>query len=251
MKKGKKTMVIVALLIVVILVIAIITAVVSSNRSKQNGQGSEQSKEEFTASLDGKYAENDNVKISIDDMSYVGNNLIIKYDVVSKDGNAKLFENAYNELDEFDFHLNRRIKINSDTVNTKDDLTDQISYKKSDSEVIIYDVIEIENLPDDIDLQVEFFENDYTATTTDDKDSSDDDTENNANVTTDDDPDEEEADDVEPADEEPVDDGEEIPENNTVEYKEEDATEEDYQEAESEYNGEQSNEEKTAKKIRY
>ena len=56
MKKGKKTMVIVALLIVVILVIAIITAVVSSNRSKQNGQGSEQSKEEFTASLDGKYA---------------------------------------------------------------------------------------------------------------------------------------------------------------------------------------------------
>ena len=112
MKKGKKTMVIVALLIVVILVIAIITAVVSSNRSKQNGQGFEQSKEEFTASLDGKYAENDNVKISIDDMSYVGNNLIIKYDVVSKDGNAKLFENAYNELDEFDFHLNRRIKIN-------------------------------------------------------------------------------------------------------------------------------------------
>lgn len=248
MKKGKKTMVIVALLIVVILVIAIITAVVSSNRSKQNGQSSEQSKEEFTASLDGKYAENDNVKISIDDMSYVGNNLIIKYDVVSKDGNAKLFENAYNELDEFDFHLNRRIKINSDTVNTKDDLTDQISYKKSDSEVIIYDVIEIENLPDDIDLQVEFFENDYTATTTDNEDSSDDDTENNANVTTDDDPDEEEADDVEPADEEPVDDGEEIPENNTVEYKEEDATEEDYQEAESEYNGEQSNEEKTEQK---
>lgn len=238
MKKGKKTMVIVALVIVVILVIAIITAVVSSNRSKQNGQGSEQSKEEFTASLDGKYAENDNVKISIDDMSYVGNNLIIKYDVVSKDGNAKLFENAYNELDEFDFHLNRKIKINSETIDAKDDLTDQISYKKSDTEVIVYDVIELENIPDKIDLQVKFFENDYTARNSQDDDE----------ATVDEG---EEADEEEDDDSELVDDSvneneveEEITEDTSEEYKEEDATEEDVEEVEAEYNGEQSDAEK-------
>lgn len=248
MKKGKKTMAIVVLIIAVILVIAIITAVVSSSRKKQNGQGAEQSKEEFTASLDGKCAENDTVKITIDDMSYVGNNLIIKYDVVSKDENANLFWNAYNELDEFDFHLNRKIKINSDTVSTKEDLSDQISYKESDSEVVVYDVIEIDSLPDNIDLQVEFFENDYTAGTTDDEDTTNDETANEENVTTDDDPDEEEDENVEPANEEPVDDGEEIPEDNTVEYKEEDATEEDYQEVESDYNGEQSDEEKAEQK---
>lgn len=238
MKRGKKTMVIAIVVIAVILVVAIITAVVTSNRKQQKGQSAEQTKEEFTASLDGKYAENDNVKISIDDMSYVGNHLILKYDVKSKDGVTGLFENANNELEEFDFHLNRKIKINSETIDAKDDLTDQISYKKSDTEVIVYDVIELENIPDKIDLQVKFFENDYTARNSQDDDE----------ATVDEG---EEADEEEDDDSELVDDSvneneveEEIPEDTSEEYKEEDATEEDVEEVEAEYNGEQSDAEK-------
>ena len=238
MKKGKKTMVIAIVVIAVILVVAIITAVVTSNRKQQKGQSAEQTKEEFTASLDGKYAENDNVKISIDDMSYVGNHLILKYDVKSKDGVTGLFENANNELEEFDFHLNRKIKINSETIDAKDDLTDQISYKKSDTEVIVYDVIELENIPDKIDLQVKFFENDYTARNSQDDDE----------ATVDEG---EEADEEEDDDSELVDDSvneneveEEIPEDTSEEYEEEDATEEDVEEVEAEYNGEQSDAEK-------
>ena len=238
MKKGKKTMVIAIVVIAVILVVAIITAVVTSNRKQQKGQSAEQTKEEFTASLDGKYAENDNVKISIDDMSYVGNHLILKYDVKSKDGVTGLFENANNELEEFDFHLNRKIKINSETIDAKDDLTDQISYKKSDTEVIVYDVIELENIPDKIDLQVKFFENDYTARNSQDDDE----------ATVDEG---EEADEEEDDDSELVDDSvneneveEEIPEDTSEECKEEDATEEDIEEVEAEYNGEQSDAEK-------
>ena len=238
MKKGKKTMVIAIVVIAVILVVAIITAVVTSNRKQQKGQSAEQTKEEFTASLDGKYAENDNVKISIDDMSYVGNHLILKYDVISKDGVTGLFENANNELEEFDFHLNRKIKINSETIDAKDDLTDQISYKKSDTEVIVYDVIELENIPDKIDLQVKFFENDYTARNSQDDDE--------ATVDEGEDADEEEDDDSELVDdsvnENEVE--EEIPEDTSEEYKEEDATEEDVEEVEAEYNGEQSDAEK-------
>lgn len=238
MKRGKKTMVIAIVVIAVILVVAIITAVVTSNRKQQKGQSAEQTKEEFTASLDGKYAENDNVKISIDDMSYVENHLILKYDVKSKDGVTGLFENANNELEEFDFHLNRKIKINSETIDAKDDLTDQISYKKSDTEVIVYDVIELENIPDKIDLQVKFFENDYTARNSQDDDE----------ATVDEG---EEADEEEDDDSELVDDSvneneveEEIPEDTSEEYKEEDATEEDVEEVEAEYNGEQSDAEK-------
>lgn len=238
MKRGKKTMVIAIVVIAVILVVAIITAVITSNRKQQKGQSAEQTKEEFTASLDGKYAENDNVKISIDDMSYVGNHLILKYDVKSKDGVTGLFENANNELEEFDFHLNRKIKINSETIDAKDDLTDQISYKKSDTEVIVYDVIELENIPDKIDLQVKFFENDYTARNSQDDDE----------ATVDEG---EEADEEEDDDSELVDDSvneneveEEIPEDTSEEYKEEDATEEDVEEVEAEYNGEQSDAEK-------
>ena len=238
MKKGKKTMVIAIVVIAVILVVAIITAVVTSNRKQQKSQSAEQTKEEFTASLDGKYAENDNVKISIDDMSYVGNHLILKYDVKSKDGVTGLFENANNELEEFDFHLNRKIKINSETIDAKDDLTDQISYKKSDTEVIVYDVIELENIPDKIDLQVKFFENDYTARNSQDDDE--------ATVDEGEDADEEEDDDSELVDdsvnENEVE--EEIPEDTSEEYKEEDATEEDVEEVEAEYNGEQSDAEK-------
>lgn len=238
MKKGKKTMVIAIVVIAVILVVAIITAVVTSNRKQQKGQSAEQTKEEFTASLDGKYAENDNVKISIDDMSYVGNHLILKYDVKSKDGVTGLFENANNELEEFDFHLNRKIKINSETIDAKDDLTDQISYKKSDTEVIVYDVIELENIPDKIDLQVKFFENDYTARNSQDDDE--------ATVDEGEDADEEEDDDSELVDdsvnENEVE--EEILEDTSEEYKEEDATEEDVEEVEAEYNGEQSDAEK-------
>ena len=238
MKKGKKTMVIAIVVIAVLLVVAIIPAVVTSNRKQQKGQSAEQTKEEFTASLDGKYAENDNVKISIDDMSYVENHLILKYDVKSKDGVTGLFENANNELEEFDFHLNRKIKINSETIDAKDDLTDQISYKKSDTEVIVYDVIELENIPDKIDLQVKFFENDYTARNSQDDDE----------ATVDEG---EEADEEEDDDSELVDDSvneneveEEIPEDTSEEYKEEDATEEDVEEVEAEYNGEQSDAEK-------
>lgn len=238
MKKGKKTMVIAIAVIAVILVVAIITAVVTSNRKQQKSQSAEQTKEEFTASLDGKYAENDNVKISIDDMSYVGNHLILKYDVKSKDGVTGLFENANNELEEFDFHLNRKIKINSETIDAKDDLTDQISYKKSDTEVIVYDVIELENIPDKIDLQVKFFENDYTAGNSQDDDE--------ATVDQGEDDDEEEDDDSELVDdsvnENEVE--EEIPEDTSEEYKEEDATEEDVEKVEVEYNGEQSEAEK-------
>ena len=239
MKKGKKTMVIAVAVIAVILVVAIITAVVTSSRKQQKSQSAEQTKEEFTASLDGKYAENDNVKISIDDMSYVGNHLILKYDVKSKDGVTGLFENANNELDEFDFHLNRKIKINSETIDAKDDLTDQISYKKSDTEVIVYDVIELENIPDKIDLQVKFFENDYTA-----GNSKDDDEETTVDEG-------EDADEEEDDDSELVDDSvneneveEEVPEDTSEEYKEEDATEDDVEEVEAEYNGEQSDAEK-------
>lgn len=238
MKKGKKTMVIAIVVIAVILVVAIITAVVTSNRKQQKSQSAEQTKEEFTASLDGKYAENDNVKISIDDMSYVGNHLILKYDVKSKDGVTGLFENANNELEEFDFHLNRKIKINSETIDAKDDLTDQISYKKSDTEVIVYDVVELENIPDKIDLQVKFFENDYTAGNSQDDDE--------ATVDEGEDDDEEEDDDSELVDdsvnENEVE--EEIPDDTSEEYKEEDATEEDVEEVEVEYNGEQSEAEK-------
>lgn len=233
MKKGKKTMLIVALLIVVVLIVVIITAVIGSNRKQQKEQETtEQAKEEFTASLDGKYAENDNVKISIDGMSYVGNHLIIKYDVKSKDGVTNLFENANNELDEFDFHLNRKIKINSETIDAKDDLTDQISYKKSDTEVIVYDVIELENIPDDIDLQVKFFENDYTALVS----------ENEDGVTIDEAEEDDETDDEETEVVDNTDDevDEEFPEDTSVEYNEEDATEDDVEEVETEYNGEQS-----------
>ena len=232
MKKGKKTMMIVALLIAVVLIVVIITAVISSNRKQQKGHETEQAKEEFTASLDGKYAENDNVKISIDGMSYVGNHLIIKYDVKSKDGVTNLFENANNELDEFDFHLNRKIKINSETIDAKDDLTDQISYKKSDTEVIVYDVIELENIPDDIDLQVKFFENDYTALVS----------ENEDGATIDEAEEDDETDDEETEVVDNTDDvvDEEFPEDTSVEYNEEDATEDDVEEVETEYNGEQS-----------
>ena len=171
-------------------------------------------------------------------MSYVGNHLILKYDVKSKDGVTGLFENANNELEEFDFHLNRKIKINSETIDAKDDLTDQISYKKSDTEVIVYDVIELENIPDKIDLQVKFFENDYTAGNSQDDDE--------ATVDEGEDDDEEEDDDSELVDdsvnENEVE--EEIPEDTSEEYKEEDATEEDVEEVEVEYNGEQSEAEK-------
>ena len=141
-------------------------------------------------------------------------------------------------MEEFDFHLNRKIKINSETIDAKDDLTDQISYKKSDTEVIVYDVIELENIPDKIDLQVKFFENDYTARNSQDDDE----------ATVDEG---EEADEEEDDDSELVDDSvneneveEEIPEDTSEEYKEEDATEEDVEEVEAEYNGEQSDAEK-------
>lgn len=161
MRKRKKTMLIITAVVAVIMIAVIITAIVIATKKTQDSNETEK-KEEFTENLTGKFAENEFVKIAIEDMSYVGNNLIIKYDVKAQDGITNLFEDADNSLEEFDFHLNRIIKINSEEIDTNEDLTDQISYKKSNTEVIAYDVIEIDDISEEIDLQVIFYENYYT-----------------------------------------------------------------------------------------
>lgn len=121
--------------------------------------------EDYIIDLNGKFAENEIVKISVENAYYADNYLILKYDVKAKDETKKFFDDSMIINGKFDFHLPRRILINNKTIKTSEQYYDQISHKISDNEAVIYDIIDVggEIIPEKFELEVRFYENDYTV----------------------------------------------------------------------------------------
>ena len=159
MKKNRKI-----LIFVVIIICVIILAILYPYFKKFFIKRSDES-EDYTIDLNEKFAENEIVKISIENAYYVDNYLILKYDVKAKDETNEFFDDSMIIDGQFDFHLPRRILINNKTIKTSEQYYDQISHKISDNEAAIYDIIDIggENIPEKFEIEVRFFENDYTV----------------------------------------------------------------------------------------
>ena len=141
-----------------------------------------------------------------------------------------------------------KIKLNSETVKVNNDNSNQVVEKKSDTESEIYDIVEVENVPDKFEIEVRFFENDLTVSGEAESDpseeeSNDEDLEEYESEYDEDSNTETEEGVNDPSDEE----NDDLDENTALSdpgMLEEDATQDDYEEVEAEYNGEQTEEEK-------
>ncbi len=240
MKRNQKKKIILAVVIVAIIIVLITVYCIATKKSPI-GLG-EENQEEYNLDLTNKYAENDNVKISIENVAYDGKNLILKYDIKSKQ------DEIFKDLSPDEIHLDRKIKLNSETVKVNNDNSNQVVEKKSDTESEIYDIVEVENVPDKFEIEVRFFENDLTVsgeTESDpsDEESNDEDLEEYESEYDEDSNTETEEGVNDPSDEE----NDDLDENTALSdpgMLEEDATQDDYEEVEAEYNGEQTEEEK-------
>lgn len=240
MKRNQKKKIILAVVIVAIIIVLITVYCIATKKSPI-GLG-EENQEEYNLDLTNKYAENDNVKISIENVAYDGKNLILKYDIKSKQ------DEIFKDLSPDEIHIDRKIKLNSETVKVNNDNSNQVVEKKSDTESEIYDIVEVENVPDKFEIEVRFFENDLTVsgeTESDpsDEESNDEDLEEYESEYDEDSNTETEEGVNDPSDEE----NDDLDENTALSdpgMLEEDATQDDYEEVEAEYNGEQTEEEK-------
>ena len=81
MKRNQKKKIILAVVIIAIIIVLITVYCIATKKSPI-GLG-EKNQEEYNLDLTNKYAENDNVKISIENVAYDGKNLILKYRVAN------------------------------------------------------------------------------------------------------------------------------------------------------------------------
>lgn len=240
MKRNQKKKIILAVVIIAIIIVLITVYCIATKKSPI-GLG-EENQEEYNLDLTNKYAENDNVKISIENVAYDGKNLILKYDIKSKQ------DEIFKDLSPDEIHLDRKIKLNSETVKVNNDNSNQVVEKKSDTESEIYDIVEVENVPDKFEIEVRFFENDLTVSGETESDpseeeSNDEDLEEYESEYDEDSNTETEEGVNDPSDEE----NDDLDENTALSdpgMLEENATQDDYEEVEAEYNGEQTEEEK-------
>lgn len=240
MKRNQKKKIILAVVIIAIIIVLITVYCIATKKSPI-GLG-EKNQEEYNLDLTNKYAENDNVKISIENVAYDGKNLILKYDIKSKQ------DEIFKDLSPDEIHLDRKIKLNSETVKVNNDNSNQVVEKKSDTESEIYDIVEVENVPDKFEIEVRFFENDLTVSGETESDpseeeSNDEDLEEYESEYDEDSNTETEEGVNDPSDEE----NDDLDENTALSdpgMLEENATQDDYEEVEAEYNGEQTEEEK-------
>ena len=240
MKRNQKKKIILAVVIIAIIIVLITVYCIATKKSPI-GLG-EKNQEEYNLDLTNKYAENDNVKISIENVAYDGKNLILKYDIKSKQ------DEIFKDLSPDEIHLDRKIKLNSETVKVNNDNSNQVVEKKSDTESEIYDIVEVENVPDKFEIEVRFFENDLTVSGEAESDPSEEESHDKDLEEYESEYDEDSNTETEegvndPSDEE----NDDLDENTALSdpgMLEEDATQDDYEEVEAEYNGEQTEEEK-------
>lgn len=162
MKKNNKK--IILAISIIIATIAIVAGIMTIGNKKKSTEISKEKTEDYSIKITNKSAESEKIKISIENVAYADKYLILDYNVIAENTEEPFFLENYAKKNEFGLYIDRTIKIDGEPQQTKKDYSDQISYKISDTEAKVYDFIEIEDLPDKFDLEVIFFENDFTIT---------------------------------------------------------------------------------------
>lgn len=144
MKKNKK-IIIATIIIVVILVITLVAVLIyKGNTGKLPFV---ETKEEIV-----KMVENDNLKVTINDVATTKDYMIIEYEIEGKIENE--FENAS------EYKLKREVKVNGKTIASDTDGMEQMVYKESDKKIKLYDLINIsdKDIPEDYKLEIDAYD---------------------------------------------------------------------------------------------
>ena len=144
MKKNKK-IIIATIIIVVILVITLVAVLIyKGNTGKLPFV---ETKEEIV-----KMVENDNLKVTINDVATTKDYMIIEYGIEGKIENE--FENAS------EYKLKREVKVNGKTIASDTDGMEQMVYKESDKKIKLYDLINIsdKDIPEDYKLEIDAYD---------------------------------------------------------------------------------------------
>ncbi len=157
----KKSLKYIVVIVVIILVdIFIISSLFFGNKNKTINKQINN----INVTENSPHIENENLKITVEKVLSNSVYLILKYNVNYKEDHSQMFDDLMVD-DEFQFSIDRRIIINGETLNTDSSFFDQVPYRISNNEVIVYDIIDISDreLPEDITIDIKFYENSVTA----------------------------------------------------------------------------------------
>lgn len=161
MKNKKIIFIVLAILIIIAILVAVIV-----KKNANNGEKKTENIESF---------ETQDMKLSVGKVATAGKYLIVEYEVDMKNVEDTEFSDETDYIDGFEYRLQRELKIDGKKILDVNDENEQISYKKSDNQARIYDVVDVSdvNINDNYNLEVNFFDFSSSDATVEDENSDD------------------------------------------------------------------------------
>lgn len=161
MKNKKIIFIVLAILIIIAILVAVIV-----KKNANNGEKKTENIESF---------ETQDMKLSVGKVATAGKYLIVEYEVDMKNVEYTEFSDETDYIDGFEYRLQRELKIDGKKILDVNDENEQISYKKSDNQARIYDVVDVSdvNINDNYNLEVNFFDFSSSDATVEDENSDD------------------------------------------------------------------------------
>lgn len=148
-------------IIFIVLAILIIIAILVTVIVKKANVGEEKETENI------KSFETEKMNLMLKDVATVGNYLIAEYEINVNDSEEAEFDDELSYMDGLEYKVQRELRIDGKKILDITDENEQIAYKISDTQVRIYDVVDISKITinENYNLEVEFF--DFSSSTID------------------------------------------------------------------------------------
>lgn len=158
MNKNRKNKIIFIIIILVLVAVAICCFFIINKKNEKSVSNVIPRVKYSVSGEKNQFIEDKNLKITVNNIAHVSEYLIIEYDVDIKDP-AKEYFSCFETVDnDFEYKIGRNLIINGEVVLEYYDVINQISYKVSDTEALVYDIIDVNdlNLKDEFELDIEF-----------------------------------------------------------------------------------------------
>lgn len=159
---NNKKKILIGLSVIILIIVLVVVALLLENNKKEDMISNTISRVKYEVSEEKKkFIENENLKITVNNMALVDEYLIIEYDVNIKEKAKEYFSILETIDNDFEYKISRNLIINGEVISEYYDLTTQISYKVSDNEAKVYDLINVSDieLEKEFELDVEFIDN--------------------------------------------------------------------------------------------
>ena len=148
--KNKIIIAVIALILIIAIVVLIIVAKKNSNTTKLKGDTN------YKLDFTDKFVEDEYQKVTVTNISVADNFFFIKYDVDLTEKGIGLVSQEINNAETFSYELNRNIIINGDEIDFDSGYAYQIAEKISENKLEVYDIVQMESIPDKFNIDIEF-----------------------------------------------------------------------------------------------